>query len=266
MQLKSLASAKLAAKAAAILAVGALALTACGGSPTPAASEGGVKLINSGKLTVCSDIPYEPFEFQKDGKNVGFDMDIAAEVAKDMKAELNVVDSSFEAIETGTALTQCDVSISSISITDTRKAVMDFSSPYLNDDLTLVATGASGITNIDGAKGKKVGVQQATTGAQYAKDKGLDAQQFEDTGLLVQALKAGTIDAALGNQSVLGYAIKDDSKMKRVENYATGEKLGIAIKKGNTAMADQVNSTLKRLTDDGSLKKFETTWFGEAAK
>jgi polar amino acid transport system substrate-binding protein len=266
MQLKSLASAKLAAKAAAILAVGALALTACGGSSTPAASEGGVKLINSGKLTVCSDIPYEPFEFQKDGKNVGFDMDIAAEVAKDVKAELNVVDSSFEAIETGTALTQCDVSISSISITDTRKAVMDFSSPYLNDDLTLVATEASGITNIDSAKGKKVGVQQATTGAQYAKDKGLDAQQFEDTGLLVQALKAGTIDAALGNQSVLGYAIKDDSKMKRVENYATGEKLGIAIKKGNTAMADQVNSTLKRLTDDGSLKKFETTWFGEAAK
>jgi polar amino acid transport system substrate-binding protein len=268
MQLKSLATAKLSAKAAAILAVGALSLTACGGgSSAPAASSSSaVKLINAGKLTVCSDIPYEPFEFQKDGKNVGFDMDIAAEVAKDMNAELNVVDSSFEAIETGTALTQCDVSISSISITDTRKAVMDFSSPYLNDDLTLVATGASGITNIDGAKGKKVGVQQATTGAQYAKDKGLDAQQFEDTGLLVQALKAGTIDAALGNQSVLGYAIKDDSKMKRVENYATGEKLGIAIKKGNTAMADQVNSTLKRLTDDGSLKKFETTWFGEAAK
>jgi polar amino acid transport system substrate-binding protein len=111
-----------------------------------------------------------------------------------------------------------------------------------------------------------VGVQQATTGAQYAKDKGIEAQQFEDTGLLVQALKAGTIDAALGNQSVLGYAIKDDDKYKRVENYATGEKLGIAVKKGNTAMLDQVNSTLKRLTDDGSLKKYETTWFGEAAK
>lgn len=267
MQLKSLATAKLSAKAAAILAVGALTLTACGGSSTPAAtSEGGVQLINAGKLTVCSDVPYEPFEFQKDGKIVGFDMDIAAEVAKDLKAELSVVDSSFEAIETGTALTQCDVSISSISITDTRKSVMDFSDPYLDDDLTLVASDASGITNLDGAKGKKVGVQQATTGAQYAKDKGLDAQQFEDTGLLVQALKAGTIDAALGNQSVLGYAIKDDPTFKRVENYATGEKLGIAIKKGNTAMATQVNGTLKRLTDDGTLKKFETTWFGEAAK
>jgi len=193
-------------------------------------------------------------------------MDIAAEIAKDIKAELNVVDSSFEAIETGTALTGCDVSISSISITDVRKNVMDFSNPYLDDDLTLVATSSSGINNIDGAKGKKVGVQQATTGAQYAKDKGIDAQQFEDSGLLVQALKAGTIDAAIGNQSVLGYAIKDDSNLKRVEDYATGEKLGIAIKKGNTAMADAVNGTLKRITDDGSLKKFQTTWFGEATK
>jgi polar amino acid transport system substrate-binding protein len=267
MQLKSLASAKVAAKAAALLAAGALTLTACGGGSTPAAtSEGGIQLINAGKLTVCSDVPYEPFEFQQDGKIVGFDMDIAAEVAKDMKAELSVVDSSFEAIETGTALTQCDISISSISITDTRKSVMDFSDPYLDDDLTLVASGSSGITNLDGAKGKKVGVQQATTGAQYAKDQGLDAQQFEDTGLLVQALKAGTIDAALGNQSVLGYAIKDDSNFKRVENYATGEKLGIAIKKGNTAMATQVNGTLKRLTDDGTLAKFETTWFGEPSK
>ncbi|MBT2547335.1 ABC transporter substrate-binding protein [Arthrobacter sp. ISL-65] len=267
MQLKSCATAKFSAKAAAILAVGAISLTACGGGSTPAAtSSSGVQLINAGKLTICSDVPYEPFEFQKDGKIVGFDMDIAGELAKDMKAEVNVVDSSFEAIETGTALTGCDVSISSVSITDTRKALMDFSDPYLNDDLTLVASEASGITNVDGAKGKKVGVQQATTGAKYAKDKGLDAQQFEDTGLLVQALKAGTIDAALGNQSVLGYAIKDDSKFKRVENYATGEKLGIAVKKGNTAMLDQVNTTLKRLTDDGSLKKFETSWFGEATK
>jgi polar amino acid transport system substrate-binding protein len=267
MQLKSLATAKLSAKAAAILAVGALTLTACGGSSTPAAtSEGGVQLINAGKLTVCSDVPYEPFEFQKDGKIVGFDMDIAAEVAKDLKAELSVVDSSFEAIETGTALTQCDLSISSVSITDTRKSVMDFSSPYMDDDLTLVASEASGITDLESAKGKKVGVQQATTGAKFAAEKGLDAQQFEDTGLLVQALQAGTIDAALGNQSVLAYAVKDDPKFKRVENFTTGEQLGISIKKGNTAMATQVNSTLKRLTDDGTLKKFETTWFGEAAK
>ncbi|MFJ5860909.1 ABC transporter substrate-binding protein [Pseudarthrobacter sp. NPDC092439] len=266
MQLKSLATAKITAKAAAIFAAGALTLTACGGSSTPAASEGGVQLINAGKLTVCSDVPYEPFEFEKDGETVGFDIDIAKEIAKDLDAELNIVDSSFEAIETGTALTQCDLSISSVSITDTRKNVMDFSTPYMDDDLTLLASKASGITGIEDAKGKKVGVQQATTGAKYAAEKGIDAQQFEDTGLLIQAIQAGTIDAALGNQSVLAYAIKDNDKWERVENYSTGEQLGIGIKKGNTAMAEKVNGTLKRLSDDGSLEKFETTWFGESAK
>lgn len=266
MQPKSLATAKIAAKAAAILAAGALTLTACGAGTTPAATEGGVQLINPGKLTVCSDIPYEPFEFEKDGETVGFDIDIAREVAKDMDAELSIVDSSFEAIETGTALTQCDLGISSISITDVRKSVMDFSDPYMDDDLTLVATTASGISDINSAKGKKVGVQQATTGARYAAENDIDAQQFEDSGLLIQALLAGTIDAALGNQSILAYAIKDDPKFERVEDYTTGEKLGISIKKGNTAMAEKVNATLKRLTDDGSLEKFETTWFGETAQ
>ncbi len=265
MQRKSLAPTKLAFKAASILAAGALALTACGGS-TPAPTADGVQLINAGKLTVCSDIPYEPFEFQKDGEIVGFDMDIAAELAKDLNAELNVVDSSFEAIETGVALNQCDVSISSISITENRKTAMDFSTPYLDDDLTLVASEASGIKNIGDARGKKVGVQQATTGAEYAKAQVLDAQQFEDSGLLVQALKAGTIDAALGNQSVLAYAIKDDANLKRVADFATGEQLGISVKKGNTEMLEKVNATLKRLTDDGSLAKFEAAWFGETAK
>jgi polar amino acid transport system substrate-binding protein len=266
MQLKSLATAKMTAKAAAVFAAGALTLTACGGSSTPAASEGGIQLINAGKLTVCSDIPYEPFEFEKDGETVGFDVDIAKELAKDFGAELSIVDSSFEAIETGTALTQCDLGISSISITDTRKSVMDFSTPYLDDDLALVASEDSGISGLDDAKGKKVGVQQATTGADYAQEQGIDAQQFEDTGLLVQALEAGTIDAALGNQSVLGYAIKDQPKFKSVEDFATGEQLGISIKKGNTAMLEKVNGTLERLTEDGSLENFKTTWFGETAK
>lgn len=267
MQLMSPATAKLAAKAAALLAAGTLTLTACGGgAPTPAASDGEIKLVNAGKLTVCSDVPYEPFEFQQDGKIVGFDMDIANELAKDFDAELNVVDSSFEAIETGTALTQCDVSISSISITETRKTVMDFSEPYMDDDLTLVASDASGITDINSAKGKKVGVQQATTGADYATEQGLDAVTFEDTGLLVQALEAGSVEAALGNQSVLGYAIKDSGDLERVEDFATGEKLGISVKKGNTAMLEKVNATLKRITEDGSMDKFKTAWFGETTK
>ncbi|RAX49838.1 amino acid ABC transporter substrate-binding protein [Arthrobacter sp. AQ5-05] len=252
-------------KSLAVAAVGALALTACGSNDTPAASStdaNALKLINAGKLTVCSDIPYEPFEFVKDGKNVGFDMDIAAEIAKDLSVELNVIDSSFDSIESGLFRTQCDIAISSVSITDARKGNMDFSTPYMDDDLTLVAKEGSGVTDLESAKGKKVGVQQATTGAKFAKENGLDAIGYEDSGLQIASLKAGTTVATLGNQSVLGYAIKDDPTLKRVADFKTGEQLGVAVPKGATAMLDQVNTTLKRLTDDGSLAKFTATWFG----
>ncbi|MEE1621254.1 ABC transporter substrate-binding protein [Zafaria sp. Z1313] len=255
-------------RALAVAAIAGLSLTACGGgADEPAATgEGGVTLLNAGKLTVCSDIPYEPFEFVRAGENVGFDMDIIAEVAKDLDAELDVIDDSFEGIQSGLSLSKCDLSISSISITEERKANMDFSDPYMDDDLTLIAKDGSGITDLESAKGKKVGVQSATTGAKHAADNGLDAVQFEDAGLQVQALKAGTVDAVLGNASVLAYQIKDDAQFQRVEDFATGEQLGISIKKGNTALLESVNATLARITDDGTLEEFSTTWFGETTE
>lgn len=251
-------------KSLAVAAVGALALTACGSNDTPAASSdpNAVKLINDGKFTVCSDIPYEPFEFVKDGKTVGFDMDIAAEIAKDLGAELNVITASFDSIQSGLFKTQCDAAISSVSITEERKGNMDFSTPYMDDDLTLVAKEGSGITDIASAKGKKVGVQQATTGAKFAKDNGLVPVEYDTGNDQVMSLKSGQTVASLGNQSILGYAIKNEPTLKRVADFKSGEQLGIAVAKGNTVLLEKINGTLKRITDDGTLKKFSETWFG----
>lgn len=251
-------------KSLAVAAVGALALTACGSNDTPAASSdpNAVKLINDGKFTVCSDIPYEPFEFVKDGKTVGFDMDIAAEIAKDLGAELNVITASFDSIQSGLFKTQCDAAISSVSITEERKGNMDFSTPYMDDDLTLVAKEGSGITDIASAKGKKVGVQQATTGAKFAKDNGLVPVEYDTGNDQVMSLKSGQTVASLGNQSILGYAIKNEPTLKRVADFKSGEQLGIAVAKGNTVLLEKINGTLKRITDDGTLKKYSETWFG----
>lgn len=251
-------------KSLAVAAVGALALTACGGSDTPTASPdpNAIKFIADGKFTVCSDIPYIPFEFVKDGKNVGFDMDLAGEIAKDLGKELNVVVASFDSIQSGLFKTQCDAAISGLSITEKRKGNMDFSTPYMDDDLTLVAKEGSGITNIESAKGQKVGVQSATTGSDFAKEHGLVPVEY-DTGFdQVQSLKTGQTVASLGNQSIMGYAIKDEPTLKRVEDFKSGEKLGIAVGKGNTVLLEKINGTLKRLEDDGSMAKFKDTWFG----
>lgn len=253
---------------AAAAAATVLALTGCssstdGGSTDGETADGAIEFINAGKLTVCSDIPYEPFEFVKDGENVGFDLDIAARIAEDLEVELNVIDSNFDAISSGLFKTQCDIAISGISITEPRKENMEFSTPYLDDDLVLVAAKDSGIESLEDAKGQAVGVQQATTGEEYANEQGLNPTGYEDSGLQIQSLKSGQTVASLGNQSILRYAIKDDDSLTVVEEIKTGEQLGVAIRKGDTALVDAVDATLAEMESDGSMDELKKTWFGE---
>ncbi|MGV2853328.1 ABC transporter substrate-binding protein [Glutamicibacter sp. Je.9.36] len=253
------------AAAIALSSVALLAMTACGSdSGSSSESEGAAFPLNEGKLTVCSDIPYEPFEFKRGDEIVGFDMDVAAEIAKDAKLDLNIIDDSFDSIESGLFNTKCDIAISSISITDARKEKMNFSTPYMDDDLVLIAKNGSGITDLETAKDKKVGVQQATTGEKYGKEQGLEQLVgFEDAGLQTQALLANQVEAVLGNQSVLGYAVKDEPDFKAVANFKTGEQLGIAVPKDNADTLELVNGTLKRLTDAGTMEELTVKWFGE---
>ncbi|MGO1320719.1 MAG: ABC transporter substrate-binding protein [Galactobacter sp.] len=255
------------AAATALAAVAALTLAACGSGSSDDASkgDGGISLKNSGKLTVCSDIPYEPFEFVQDGKNVGFDLDIADKIAEKLDVETNIIDASFDSIESGLFKTQCDIAISGVSITDARKQNMNFSDPYMDDDLVLVAKDGSGIDSVAAAKGKKVAVQQSTTGEEYAKDNGLTPTGYEDSGLQVQSLKSGQTQAALGNQSILRYATKDDSSLKVVEEIKTGEQLGVAVPTGEDDLLDAVNETLKDLESDGGMDELKKKWFGDDA-
>ncbi|GHD10238.1 ABC transporter substrate-binding protein [Zhihengliuella salsuginis] len=256
-------------KGLAIAAAATLALTACssgGNEAEPSeGGEAGLSLMTEGQLTVCSDIPYEPFEFtDENGEIVGFDIDIATEIAADQDVELSIIDDSFEGIQSGISLNKCDVSISSISITEERKGNMDFSDPYMEDDLVLIAPEGTDITDLESAQDKRIAVQAGTTGETFGQENGLQTIGFDDSGLQIQALKAGTVDAALGNISVLGYAIKDETGFVRVEEIETGEQLGVSIKKGNTEMADAVNGTLQRMEESGELGELEAQWFGEA--
>lgn len=251
----------------ALAAVSVLALAGCAGSTdagsgdSSSSADGALTLIEAGTLTVCSDIPYEPFEFLDGDKPVGFDIDIVQAIADDNDLKLNVIDSSFDAITSGTFKVQCDIAASSITITDERKQNMDFSDPYYDDDLALVAKKGSGITSLKTAEGKNIGVQAATTGEKYAQDNGINVIGYEDSGLQIQSLVSGTTEASLGNLSVLGYAIRDKSDFEVVENIPTGEQLGIAVGKGNTQMLDIVNAGLKKLVDGGDLDKLKAEWF-----
>lgn len=266
MKIRSSLLATSALAAAAMLALSGCATAAApgGDATTDPGTDGGatgLTTLTEGTLTVCSDIPYEPFEYLDGDTAVGFDIDIVQAIADANDLKLSVIDSSFDAITSGLFKSQCDIAASSISITDERKQNVDFSDPYYDDDLVLVAPKGSDITSIETAVGKDVGVQTATTGEAYGKEHGLTTIGYEDSGLQIQSLVSGGTKASLGNQSVLKFAIKDKPEFEVVQEITTGEQLGVAVPKGNTAMLDAVNATIEELKSSGKLDELEKKWF-----
>lgn len=259
------------AVAVAALCTGALALSGCaviGGTSSSKAVgsdehlSSSYQLVEPGTLTVCSDVPYPPFEFEQDGKITGYDIELVKAIAEKLELDVNIIDSSFEAIESGASLTGCDLNASSISITEARQRVMAFTSPYLDDDLVLIARKDKGFTSVDDLGDARVGVQAATTGDEYATEQGLNVVQYEDGGMQVQALKAGNVDAALGNQSVLLYELKDDDRFGIVEELPTGEQLGMAVGAEKAQLLSAVDRSLQELRTEGRVAELQDKWFG----
>ena len=268
---------------AAILAVGLL-LTACGesgGGSDPSEPAGdasapatdaaaAVETIEEGTLTVCTDSPYPPMEFEENGEFTGFDIELMRAIAEEMGGlEVSVVNSGFDPITSGTALEsgQCDIAAASITITPEREEAIGFTEPYFDAEQSLLVKKESGIKTLDELKGKTIGVQSGTTGEGYAKDNNPgDAQirSFDAPGDLFTALEAGQIDAILQDLPVNGYRSTQDDSVEVVETYPTDEQYGFAMSKDNTELKSAVDEALQSLRDSGSYDELYKEWFGEA--
>lgn len=233
-------------------------------------ASGDVKLIKDGILTMCTEVPYKPFEFNKDGKVVGYDVDIVGEVAKALKAEVKVISTPFEGIKTGTDLKvgKCDVAAAGMTITDERKKAMDFSTPYFEATQALIIKKGAGINDLAALKGKTLGVQDGTTGEEYAKKNATDAKlkKFDGLASLMTGLKSGAVDAAINDNGVVYDYAKENEGFEVVKEFNTGEQYGIAVKKGNSALLKVVDETLKKIKADGTQDKIHKKWFGTKKK
>lgn len=249
--------------AAALAAAALLALTACSGSGDDTAGDDGeLALVNAGTLTVCTNPPYEPFEYEEDGEIVGLDMALTGEIAADLGVELRPLNTGFDAIESGAALNakQCDIAASAITITDERKNNVDFSDAYFDADQGVLVASGTSVAGESELEGLKIGVQQATTGATWVEDQGLEGVQYEDLGLQIQALRNGQVDVVVNDVTVLEPYASGDLSVAFV--VPTGEQYGFAIRKGNTALVDAANATLARITEDGTYDELVAEYFG----
>ena len=263
----------------AVLVPVALVLAACGddsdegtdateapADDAVAAPEG---LVSEGTLTVCSDTPYEPFEFKDDaGTDTGYDMDLLRAIADTADLEMAVIDLPFDGILGSLAAGDCDVVGSAVSITDERKEQVDFSDPYFDSAQSLLIKAEDGgeITSLEDFDGRPLGVQSGTTGETFANENatGATVTSFEDSDGLFAALEAGEIDGILQDLPVNGYRTTQDDSLVMIEEFPTDEQYGFAVAKDNTAVLDFLNTGLTTLRDDGGFDEIYATYFGEA--
>lgn len=254
------------------------ASTGDGGTAAPSESTGGiaaVKTKEAGTLTVCSDIPYAPFEYYAngaDGDVIGIDADIVNGVAAELKMKVNFIKTPFDGIFASLAAGNCDMIASSVSITAERKQANDFSAGYFKIQQTIMVRKADAALNdLPTLKGKVVAAQAATTGADFAKAgataNNYTVKEFQGADDMTTALKAGQVDAVIQDSPINGYAAtKSEGELVVTKVFAGGdEEYGFVVPKDNPALTAALDSGLDKLKASGKYQEILSKYLGAAA-
>jgi len=256
-------------------ALAAAALAACGDDEGDGANGGGsggapdVGLIDDGKITTCTHLPYKPFQFEQGGKIVGFDVDLIDLVAKKLGVTQEIVDTPFEGIQSGEDLNarKCDIAAAAMTITPEREEKLDFSAPYFDANQALLVKKGSGIKSFDDLNGETLGVQSGTTGKMYAEEnaapKGVELKDYEDLALELSSVKSGQVPAAINDIPVLLDYVKENPELEVAAQFETGEQYGFGMKQGTSAeLKKVVDGVIKQAEGDGTYDRIYEQWFG----
>ena len=258
--------------AAAGLSVAALALTACGGSASSVASSvassassaaastsaaaGELTTVEAGKLTMATNAAFPPYEMTTDaGEFEGIDIETAQAIADKLGLELQIDDMDFDAALLSVQQGKADIVMAGVTVTDERKAVMDFSDSYATGIQSIIVPEGSDIASPDDLAGKKIGTQRGTTGYIYCSDDfGDDSVVAYDDGLTaVQALNNGQVDAVVIDNAPAKEFIAANPGLKILDTSYAEEDYAIGMAK-NSPLEDAVNSVLEELKADGTLQ------------
>lgn len=237
----------------------AAAETSAAVAATTAPADVGVTLQSikdKGELVVACNAEFAPFESMEGDKYVGIDMEMAQIIADKLGVKLKIDNMSFDAVLAAIPSGKCDLGISSLSITDERKKVMDFSEPYMETAVMMLVGKDSELKTLDDLQGKKIGVQLGTIADTYVASfvEGAEVSRMNKDADAVMDLINGKVDAVLTDAApAKALAEKNADKIKLVDEKMSSDQLAIATKAGNTELMAFVNGVLKDMKADGSL-------------
>lgn len=225
----------------------------------------------SREIVFATDATWPPMEFvDADKQIVGYAIDYMKAAGQEAGFTPVFKAVAWDGIFAGLDANKYDAICSSVSITEERKKVMDFSEPYFKVRQALVVSADSTAKSLEDLKGKKVGSQISTTGTFAVKAvDGIVSKTYDEVGLAIEDLFNGRIDAVVCDDPVAAnYALANEkykAKLKIAAVIETGEVeyYGIAVKKGDTEVLDLVNKGIQAVKDKGLDKEFQKKWIGQ---
>ncbi|QGQ93917.1 amino acid ABC transporter substrate-binding protein [Paenibacillus psychroresistens] len=220
----------------------------------------------NGKIRIGTEGTYAPFTFHdKDGKLVGFDVEIAEAVAKKLGATPEFIETKWDGMFAGLDAKRFDVVVNEVSIKEDRKVKYDFSDPYIvSKSVLIVQKDNQDITKLTDLKGKKSGQSLTSNLADIATANGATIVQTDGFNQAIDLLSSKRIDATINDS--LSYLDllkqKPDAPIKVVAETDVATPCAILINKGNQDLVDAVNKALADMKADGTYLKISEKYFG----
>ena len=268
----------------ALSAVMVLALAACGGGSS-SDSEGGklAAIQEKGKIVVCTDAAWAPFEYiGEGGQPTGIDIEIAQYIADQLGVELEISNIAFDTIPTALVNGDADLALACITITDERKEQMAFTDPYTSVQQYMVVTADSKIASMDDLAGKMIGTHLGTTGDFLVSDEvesgvlagsGAQNNQYKALPDAAEELKSGTLsaivcDSVLAENLVTanGDALKCFPVVYADGTEAEVENIGAAMAQGDDEFTAKINEIIQELVANGQIDEWFVKHSEEASK
>ena len=254
--------------------VGLLLGVACTGdgtsAPEEALADDAFTLVTDGTLTVCVNVPFEPFSFEDPAAEHGydgFDIALAAEVAQRLDLDLGVANVAFEEITSGAVLSDgtCDAAVSAITVTDEWDRHLDFSAPYFEVKQSLLVLDGAPLQELDAAAGMRIGVQTGMPAASFAERRApADAEvvPFDNTSDLLAALDLGDIDAVIQNLRTSTAWVDAGAGVAVVETFTTDQDYAMAVADAREdALLRSIDAQLTTIHDDGTRDRLLDRYF-----
>lgn len=233
------------------------------------------KVLQRGELRIGTDAGYMPFIMKdKKGRYIGFEVDLAKRMAKEMGVKLKIVNIPFDGIIGGLLSDKFDMIISGMTITQTRNLKVNFSDPYLVIGQSILVTKETKkqiktFKDLD-RENFIIATKTGVTGELVARKLFKKAKiiTFDTESDAVNEVSSGKANAFIYDQpyNVLYMAKKQNSQLVHLDKPVTYEPLGIAIKKGDPDMLNWLNAFIRQIQGDklvGFYDKIYKKWFIE---